>query len=231
MPAKTKQEAVIAVLDWRRRAKNRLIAAFGGACGLCGYNRCARNLVFHHLDPSIKGDGFGQFQSRAWIRIVDEVRKCVMLCHNCHGEVHAGLHSDLSSCQRFNEAFLDYDRSKDPTTHRTTGLSPRPSPKATPLCVQCGRSVTHQNMIVCSSRCREIRARNARAGHSVRKKPSAAMLARLLKTKSCEALAPDFSVTGKTMRLWAHGYGIDVRAYNRNGGLGGIRTHAGLASV
>ena len=31
----------------------------GGACQLCGYNRCMRALTFHHLDPDKKGFGFG----------------------------------------------------------------------------------------------------------------------------------------------------------------------------
>jgi hypothetical protein len=200
---------VDAVIEWRRKAKLRLMSAFGGKCGLCGYDRCPRNLVFHHLDPSIKGDGFGHFQSRAWTRIVEEVRKCVMLCHNCHGEVHAGLIDDLSPCPRFDETYIHYRRATEATTN------PLRTKAILPLCAHCRKLVPRPNMIVCSAKCREMRARSIRTGARARPKPSGKMLSRLLKTKSCDTIAGEFSVTGKTVRLWAHGYGIEIRPYTR----------------
>jgi hypothetical protein len=123
MPHRTKEENVAGVLAWRRRAKLRLIEAFGGGCGICGYNRCAANMAFHHLDPSQKGVGFGSAQSRSWAKVIHEVRKCVMLCHNCHGEYHAGLITDLSACPRFDETCATYStRPTKGKTRRTGGL-------------------------------------------------------------------------------------------------------------
>lgn len=114
MPSRTKGERVDAVLDCRRRAKLRLIKCFGGGCGICGYNRSIRNLVFHHINPAEKMSSFGQFQSLAWRKVVAEATKCVMLCHNCHGEVHDGLITDLSGCPRLDESQIaDYDPRKN----------------------------------------------------------------------------------------------------------------------
>ena len=107
--ANNKAKNVQYVVEWRRRAKKRLVTAFGGKCGICGYNKCDRNLVFHHIDPSQKEFAFGQLQSKAWLKLVEEVKKCVMLCHNCHGEVHEGI-IDIIDCPRFNEEFMVYDR-------------------------------------------------------------------------------------------------------------------------
>lgn len=42
------------VAEHRRRIKRVLIAEAGGACLLCGYNRCEAALQFHHLDPAQK---------------------------------------------------------------------------------------------------------------------------------------------------------------------------------
>ena len=42
------------VKQWRNNVKNRLVEAFGGECGICGYNKCNRALQFHHLDPEEK---------------------------------------------------------------------------------------------------------------------------------------------------------------------------------
>src|SRR5215210_1148279 len=40
--------------DRRRRIKEILIEEAGGACILCGYDRCVGVLQFHHADPSTK---------------------------------------------------------------------------------------------------------------------------------------------------------------------------------
>jgi transposase len=82
------------VSERRRTIKTTLVAEAGGACVLCGYDRCPRALGFHHLDPSTKefGLAFGGM-SRSLARARAEATKCVLLCSNCHMEVEAGLTS------------------------------------------------------------------------------------------------------------------------------------------
>lgn len=74
--------------NWRRDNKADAVAYKGGCCTLCGYDKCNTALQFHHLDPSKKDfDKFNRF------RLEDsksELDKCVLLCANCHFEVHAG---------------------------------------------------------------------------------------------------------------------------------------------
>lgn len=79
-----------AVIDWRKRTKLRLIAFFGGKCKLCGYDRHEGALEFHHLDPS-KKDFSISGKSHSFNRLLEEAKKCVLLCSNCHSEVHAGI--------------------------------------------------------------------------------------------------------------------------------------------
>jgi 5-methylcytosine-specific restriction endonuclease McrA len=80
------------VLDWRRRAKLRLIAEAGGCCQICGYDRYSGALHFHHVDPSRKEFGLAR---RGFTRSIEKMRaeaaKCVLLCSNCHAEVEAGV--------------------------------------------------------------------------------------------------------------------------------------------
>jgi 5-methylcytosine-specific restriction endonuclease McrA len=80
------------VMDWRRRAKLKLIAEAGGACVICGYDRSPRALHFHHVDPASKAFALGQ---RGLTRGIEKLRveaaKCVLLCSNCHAEVEAGF--------------------------------------------------------------------------------------------------------------------------------------------
>ena len=66
----------------------------GGACELCGYDRSAAALQFHHLDPAreelrgVAGRGLSRESLDAALR--EEARKCVLLCANCHAEVESG---------------------------------------------------------------------------------------------------------------------------------------------
>ena len=75
---------------YRREVKRKLIEYKGGKCQICGYNRCQEALEFHHLDPSQKdftiSGGTKSFES-----LKPEVDKCILVCANCHREIHAGL--------------------------------------------------------------------------------------------------------------------------------------------
>lgn len=76
----------------RRQVKAILVAEAGGACILCGYDRHARALEFHHVDPSTKSFGVASVGvSLSLARARAEARKCVLLCSNCHAEVESGV--------------------------------------------------------------------------------------------------------------------------------------------
>ncbi|MGH2894374.1 MAG: helix-turn-helix domain-containing protein [Solirubrobacteraceae bacterium] len=80
-----------AVLSRRRKVKAILVQEAGGACVLCGYNRCVAALHFHHRDPEDKAFGVsGLGVARSIDRARAEARKCVLLCSNCHAEVENG---------------------------------------------------------------------------------------------------------------------------------------------
>ncbi len=63
----------------------------GGKCVCCGYNKYIGNLAFHHLDPSQKDPNYKIHKTRTLESVKEELNKCVLVCHNCHGEIHAGL--------------------------------------------------------------------------------------------------------------------------------------------
>ncbi|GEM_PF-605511 len=78
----------------KRRIKLRKMARDykGGKCESCGYSKCQRALSFHHLDPNKKSFGVSdKGLTRSWERIRDEIDKCVLICANCHMEVHEGI--------------------------------------------------------------------------------------------------------------------------------------------
>lgn len=81
-----------AVSRFRQRQKMKAVEHKGGKCALCGYDKCAQALHFHHLDPATKAFGLSsQGLTRSWTTVKTELDKCILLCANCHAEVHAGV--------------------------------------------------------------------------------------------------------------------------------------------
>jgi len=81
-----------AVQKRRRRIREKAIDYKGGHCQVCGYSRCSEALEFHHLESTGKDFGISdRGYTRSWKRIVEELDKCILLCANCHREVHARL--------------------------------------------------------------------------------------------------------------------------------------------
>lgn len=58
-------------------------------CSRCGFRASAVALHFHHRDPGAKEFNVSMGLGRAWRRIKAEVRKCDVLCANCHAIVEA----------------------------------------------------------------------------------------------------------------------------------------------
>ena len=59
-------------------------------CVRCGYDRSIAALDMHHLDPTHKEFAIYSRWSISVDRLKDEVKKCIVLCSNCHRELHAG---------------------------------------------------------------------------------------------------------------------------------------------
>ena len=81
-------------LRWKnketRNIKQRLIEYKGGKCQICGYNRCQEALDFHHINQSEK-DYTISGGTKSFETLKKEVDKCILVCANCHREIHAGI--------------------------------------------------------------------------------------------------------------------------------------------
>lgn len=76
--------------SYRKNVKKRLIEYKGGKCQICGYNKCQDALEFHHLDPS-KKDYNVSGGTKSFNTLKSEVDKCILVCANCHREIHSGI--------------------------------------------------------------------------------------------------------------------------------------------
>lgn len=72
-----------------------MIKLMGGKCCKCGYDKNIAALEFHHINPEEK-----EFQLDArhisntkMEKLEKELSKCILVCSNCHKEIH---HEDLT---------------------------------------------------------------------------------------------------------------------------------------
>lgn len=71
------------IKDWIDALKRTL------SCIQCGENHPGC-LDFHHRDPSEKKSDIGRIHLRGWSmkRVILEIKKCDVLCANCHRKLH-----------------------------------------------------------------------------------------------------------------------------------------------
>ena len=81
----------------------------GGKCIRCGYDKCLKALEFHHIDPTqkdftISNDHFKLMDA------MNEAKKCILICSNCHKEFHDNLWTiDELNLEKKEEVDLEFD--------------------------------------------------------------------------------------------------------------------------
>lgn len=98
----------------RRLAKRRAILEGAGLitdCVICGFPKEKKAAIdFHHIDPLTKGRDIADFRCISSEEYIEEARKCVCLCANCHRLYHVG---DKEVVAKYNEVIKkkgdDYD--------------------------------------------------------------------------------------------------------------------------
>jgi len=73
-----------------RKRKLELIKLKGGKCGHCLYDKNFSALEFHHIEPKKKKFQLDlrSLSNRKWEVILKEAEKCILICSNCHTELH-----------------------------------------------------------------------------------------------------------------------------------------------
>ena len=123
---------------WSRKLE--LINLMGGCCSKCGYKENIAALEFHHTNPEEKSFQLDarHLSNTSMDKILEESHKCVLLCSNCHREIHNPEQTlKLLMEKTYDNKSLLKDKRKMAT------------------CPQCGKKYPYvKGKIFCSDECR-----------------------------------------------------------------------------
>lgn len=171
------------VSNYRRRRKQNLIQVLGGKCQICGFDLFADALEFHHEDPTKKDYALSAKGTCHDIEAdLNEVKKCFLLCANCHRGVHSGYY-DAPTKHIFNEEFacqLINQRNELSVKHDN-------------YCIDCGQIIDKG-----ATRCSKCYAKYRQTC----KRPTRDELKQMIRTMPFTQIGKQFGVDDNSIRKW-----------------------------
>lgn len=173
----------------RINRKQQMIYVMGNKCQLCGYDKCISALEFHHINPEEKVFTFNQKENYAWEKQKEELKKCILLCANCHREVHQEMHKNIILKSSFDESKAEeISQHIEELKHHKIYY-----------CKNCGTIIaTNTNYCIeCSSIKRRIVER-----------PTREELKKIIKELSFVEIGRRYNVTDNAIRKWCKTYNL-----------------------
>lgn len=166
------------MIRWRDR-KFKAVNIMGGKCSACGYNKCLDALEFHHIDPNNKEFMWNKLKSYTWKRVINELKKCIILCANCHREFHSKIYKNSN---------------KDNSYLNNNG------PIQSGTCPSCNDPTYGTKY--CSTKCASFSSRK------VKQRPSKVELENMIQHSSMTAIGKKYGISDNAVRKWAKSYNI-----------------------
>lgn len=190
------------VISFVRRRKAQLISIFGGKCCICGFDKYQQALEFHHVNPEEKEFGITvNSTTKALDLQINELRKCILVCSNCHRGIHGGFIKVPDNYQEFfneevaNKLMVENYNKRHATTHKDDNLIILP--KYT--CKSCGAEIT-KNHTYCVKCAHELQQRVER--------PDRQQLKELIRTVPFTQIGKKYNVDGNSIRKWCDKYSL-----------------------
>lgn len=177
------------VKNFRQRQKNRIVYVMGSKCSICGYDKCITALELHHLNPLEKEFTFSANTNRAWEHIEKELPKTILVCANCHREIHQDLIDTDTLTTSFDEQRNEEVKQK--IENQKT--------KTVNLCKQCGKPITNQ-ATYCEKCYAESRRMTAR--------PTREQLKEEIRNMSMVKVGEKYGVSDNAIRKWCKSYNL-----------------------
>ena len=167
---------------WKDR-KRKAISLMGGCCYKCGYKKNMAALEFHHKNPEKKEFVWEKLRKMKWSSVIKELKKCILVCSNCHAE----LHSPEDNCDFSTENIID---------NKNLNKEILPTGK----CESCNNEVYGTKF--CSVSCARIKHRK------VKNRPTKTELKKMIDTKTWVSIGKEYNVSDNAVRKWAKTYGL-----------------------
>lgn len=187
----------IATSNYRRRRKANLIKVCGNKCSLCGYDKLQNALEFHHLNPEEKSYGVSsQGVCHDLETDLQEVRKCILVCANCHREIHADFYSleELKEKQIFDEKFAQTLRDE----------KSQKSERQIYYCSSCGKEISRYSKSgLCDSCVRKTKR--------ITERPSREELKKMIREFPFTKIGEKYNVSDNAIRKWCKSENLPVK--------------------
>ena len=168
------------VCSFVRRRKSNLAQVLGGKCILCGFDKFQEALEFHHVNPEEKDFTLTSSNMKNLADQLVELRKCVLVCANCHRGIHANYYTVPENWQSyFNEELASNLLEELKGKHY--------------YCKNCGKEISRR-ACYCMECAHVLQQRTDR--------PSREELKSLIRKNSFSAIGKMFGVSDNAIRKW-----------------------------
>lgn len=157
-----------------------LIEKLGNKCCKCGYNKNLAALDFHHKNPQKKSFQLDarHLSNTKMDKILEEAEKCVLICANCHRELHS---PDLE----INIVLEKIDKIENKLVN--------PKTKNLPNCIDCGEEINYGY-----KRCQPCNWKSKRKVE----RPNLKILAEEKNKHGASWCARKYGVSDRTIKKW-----------------------------
>ena len=172
------------VKTFRQKLKNNLVYVHGGKCALCGYEKCFSALEFHHINSDDKDFSLGANANVSTEKALLESQKCIILCANCHREVHSEMIDNEKLISTYSE-----ERAKIVLEELY-----KQKEKTIPKCIDCGVEISELRATRCPT-CASLARR-------VCDRPNREELKSLIRTLPFTSIAKKYGVSDRAIGKW-----------------------------
>jgi hypothetical protein len=158
---------------WLLRKKE-AVDLLGGKCCKCGYDKNLGALHFHHIDPNLKEYTWNKMRLMSWSNMIDELKKCILVCGNCHAEIH---YPNLNNFESHRDANIFFNKTLQPTGN----------------CPMCGGDMYGTKY--CSQKCAKMATRKV-------KRPPLEILLKEIEELGYVKTGKKYGVSDNAIRKW-----------------------------
>lgn len=173
--------------------KEQIVYIMGGECACCGYKKCISALELHHLNPSEKEFTISSNVNRAWEKVINELPKTILVCANCHREIHSNLIDNDKLISSFNKERANYITKKIEEYKVSKKY----------YCKNCGKEIS-RGATYCTD-CYGLTQRKVI-------RPEREILKQEIRTMPMTQIGKKYGVSDNAVRKWCDQYGLPRKA-------------------